>query len=65
MGRPLVVKLVKPIKIAGSGSTSEFQVDQWLISKAQAQMGAVHTAVSRKANPAVLRKLPSRDLANG
>jgi hypothetical protein len=61
---PLVVKQVKPVKVAGSGETNKFGIDKLLIAKAQAQLRATDTAVLGEADAAVRKELACFDLAN-
>ena len=63
-GLPLVVKHVKPIKVAGSWSTNEFGVDKLLIAQAQSQLCAADAAVLREADAAVRQELAGFDLAD-
>src|SRR5579862_1076655 len=63
--RPLVVKLVKPIKINCSRSANEFGIHELLISQAEAQMGTADASVLWKANPAVRQKMASFNLLDG
>src|SRR6266849_10469868 len=62
-GLPLVVKVVKPIKVAGSGFADEFGLDELLVSQAEPQISAAHAAVLREANAAVRQELAGFDLA--
>src|ERR1700674_2665845 len=64
-GLPLVVKMVKPIKVTRSGTADQFGIDQLLVAQAQTQLGAAHAAVLRKADAAVRQELADFDLADG
>ena len=61
---PLVVKMFKPIKIAGSRATNEFGIDKLLIAKADTQFGATDTPFWGEADAAVRQELTCFDLAN-
>src|SRR4029077_15044981 len=62
---PLVVKHVKPIKVARSWLTNEFGFDERLVSQAQAKVCAVDAPVLRETDSWVRRKLCSFDLPSG
>src|SRR6202140_2569779 len=47
-GLPLVVKHVKPIKVARSWLTNEFGSNECLVPEAQSEMRAAYTPVLRK-----------------
>ncbi len=64
-GLPLVVKLVKPIKVAGSGFADKFGLDKVLVAQAEAQAGAAQAAVLGEADATVGGEEPSLDLGNG
>jgi len=57
IGNPLVHKFVKPIKVARSRPSDQVRVDQFLVPKAEAQMGTARAAVLRKADTAVRGEL--------
>src|SRR6202021_3942275 len=63
--RPLVVKLVKPIKICCSRAANEFGIHQLLIPQAEAQMGTAGTSVLWNANCAVRKKMAGFNLLDG
>ncbi|MHB8616034.1 MAG: hypothetical protein ACYC93_08180, partial [Candidatus Acidiferrales bacterium] len=54
---PLILKLVKSIKVTCSGSTNELGFDHRLIFKTESQMGTADAAVLRESNAAVRQKL--------
>src|SRR5229473_271572 len=63
--RPLIHKLVKPIKVAGSWFSNKVRADQFLVTQTEAQMRAAHTSVLGKTDAAVGKELARFDLANG
>src|SRR6201981_3730119 len=63
--RPLIQKLVKPIKIAGSWFSNQVRADQFLVTQTEAQMRTAQASVLREADAAVRRELARFDLANG
>ena len=62
---PLVLKLVKPIKVARSWTANQFRFHQLLVAQTKSQMRAAHTAVLREADSAVGREVAGFDLADG
>ena len=52
-GCPLVLKLVKPIKVARSRSADEFGINELLTPETQTQMRTAYASILRKPNPAV------------
>src|SRR5580658_8204323 len=62
-GLPLFVKIVKPIKVAGSCPANQIRVDQWLIVETEPKMRTAHAAVLWKADAAVRNELTRFDLA--
>jgi hypothetical protein len=64
-GLPLVVKHVKPIKVARSWLTNEFGSDQLLVPEAQAEMCTADAPVPRESDSWVRRKLGRFDLMGG
>src|ERR1700690_1862093 len=64
-GLPLVVKMVKPIKVTGSRTADELRVDELLVVQAQTQLGAAHASVLWEADTAVWDELACFDLTDG
>ena len=61
---PLVVKHVKPIKVARSRLTNEFGPNEWFVPKAQAEMCAADAPVLRETDSWAGRELGSFDLTD-
>src|ERR1700674_1032950 len=61
-GLPLVVKHVKPIKVARSWLTNEFGSNECLVPEAQAKVRAADAPVLRETDSWVGRELGSFDL---
>jgi len=53
IGNPLIHKFVKPIKVARFRPTDQVRFNQLLVTKAEPQIRAAHTAVLREADTAV------------
>src|ERR1700688_4166588 len=64
-GLPLVVKHVKPIKVARSWLTNEFGSDECLVPEAQSEMRAANAPVLGKPDSWMRRKLCRFDLTSG
>src|SRR2546429_9089821 len=62
IGRPLIHKLVKPVKVARSCLADEIRRDQVVVAEAKSQIRAGHAAVLRKPNAAVWIEVPRLDL---
>src|ERR1700693_998190 len=62
---PLVVKHVKPIKVARSRLTNEFGPNQRLVPKAQAEVSTADASVLRESDSWVGRELGGFDLTCG
>ena len=62
IGRPLIRKLVKPIKVARFCLADEVHRYQVVVVKAQPQMWAAHAALLRKPDTAVWIEVPCLDL---
>jgi hypothetical protein len=62
-GCPLLLKLVKPIKVGGSWSANESGIDERLASQAKSEMRAARAAIHRKADAAPGQELARFDLA--
>lgn len=62
---PLVLKLVDPIKLACSRPRNEFEIQQLLISQANPEMRATHTAVLGKTNSAARKESARFNLIGG
>src|ERR1700693_6075882 len=58
-GLPLVVKHVKPIKVARSRLTNEFGSNECLVPKTQSEVGTANAPVLREADSWVGRELGS------
>ena len=62
-GAPLLLKLVKPIKVARSRAANEFRIPQLLIAQTESQMSAAHTSVLREADTAMGKEVTGFNLA--
>jgi hypothetical protein len=64
VGRPLIHKIVKPIKVARSCFADEIRIDELLVVEAKSQTAAAPATVLGEANATVRHKLTRFDLAN-
>src|SRR5215470_5089976 len=62
IGRPLIHKLVKPIKVARPRFSDEVGRYQLFVAEAESQMRAAHASVPRKPNAAVWVEVPRLNL---
>src|SRR5882757_3974551 len=60
----LIHKLLKPRKVVRSQSADQMGIDKLLIVQAKPEIGTAHTAVLRKADAAVRRKLGCFNLSD-
>ena len=60
----LIHKLVQPRKVVPSRATSQIRFDEFLVTKAEAQMGTADTAVLRETNATVVWKVRILDLVD-